>query len=181
MKNDHLTSEEIDALLLDSGSLDLVSLDSESLDPKSRDRSQHLSVCQVCSAEFESLLTVMGDLRIAAIASAEQHRRVSVMPTPSHRTPRVMWALLTAAALICVAGPLAVRHRPTRVTAVSAPAQQLQGVISDEQLLSDIQDDLSSPVPRPMLPLVASVVSTRPATSTYSATDSATSTSRENE
>jgi anti-sigma factor RsiW len=166
MKNNHLTSEEMDALLLGS---------------ESKDRSQHLSVCPACSAEFESLLAVMDDLRIATIASAEQHRRVAVMPAPSHRTPRVMWALLTAAALICVAGPLAVRHRPTRVTAVSAPRQQLQGAVSDEQLLSDIQDDLSAPVPKPMLPLVASVVPSRPATSTYNSIDSATYGAKENE
>jgi hypothetical protein len=152
MNNDHLTSEQIEALLLD---------------PESRDRSQHLNVCQACSAEFESLLVVMGDLRSAAIASAEQHRRVAVMPAPSHRTPRVMWSLLMAAALICIAGPLAVRQRPARIIAVDAPKQQLQGAVSDEQLLSNIEDDLSSPLPRPMLPLAASVASTDPTASTY--------------
>jgi anti-sigma factor RsiW len=175
MKNDHLTEEEIiDALLLDSESLDSESLDSGSEDPESRERSQHLSACPACSAEFESLRAVIGDLRMAAIASAEQHRRVAVMPAPSHRMPRVMWAWLAVAALICVVGPIAVRHRPARVAAVSAPAQQLQGAVSDEQLLSDIQDDLSSAVPRPMLPLDASVASSEPAISTYSSADSAT-------
>lgn len=152
MNNDHLTSEQLEALLSD---------------PESRNRPQHLSSCEACSAEVESLLVVMDDLRNAAIASAERHRRVAVLPTVSHRRPQVMWTVLAAAALICIAGPIAVRQRPVHVIVVNAPKQQMQGAVSDEQLLSNIQDDLSSSVPKPMLPLAASVASTDATTSTY--------------
>jgi hypothetical protein len=153
MNNDHLTSEEMEALLWDS---------------EARGRSQHLRVCGACSAEFESLRAAMSDLRAAVIASAEQHRRMAVMPVPAHRTPRMMWSLLAATALICIAGPLALHQRSTHVAVVHAPKQQVQGAVSDEQLLSDIQEDLSSPVPQAMLPLAASGASTGKTSSIYS-------------
>jgi anti-sigma factor RsiW len=151
MNHNHLTSEQIAALLSD---------------PESRDRSQHLSGCTECSAELESLQEVMDDLRLAAIASAAEHRRVAVLPVVSHRTPWAMWGLLATAALICIAGPLAVRTRPAHVTAIDVPQQQMQGAVSDEQLMSNIQDDLSSSVPEPMMPLTASVMSSDQASAT---------------
>ena len=152
MNNNHLTSEQMEALLSD---------------PESRDRSQHLSVCETCSAELESLLAGIGDLRSAVIASAALHRKVAVLPTVSHRSPRVMWTVLAAAAFLCVVGPIAMHQKQARVITVNTSSQQVQAAVSDEQLMSNIQDDLSSSVPKPMLPLAASASSTGAATTTY--------------
>jgi hypothetical protein len=84
-----------------------------------------------------------------------------------------MWSLVAATVLLCLAGPIVLRHRPAPVAVVQAPAPQVQAAVSDEQLMSDIQQDLSSSVPQAMLPLTAKDAS-------VSATD-ATSNSKENE
>jgi hypothetical protein len=151
MNNDHLTSEEMDALLTD---------------PETRGRSQHLRVCGTCSAEFDSLLAAVSDLRVAVIASAEGHRRLAVMPAPAQRTPRAMWGLVAAVALLCVAGPIVLHQKPAHVAVVQALQPQVQGAVSDEQLMSDIQQDLSSSVPQAMLPLTAKDASASTAGST---------------
>lgn len=156
MNSDHLSSEEMDGLLMDA---------------EARERSQHLRACGACSEEFESLRASLGELRAAVIASAEKHRRVAVMPAPVHRTPRAMWSLVAAAVLLCVAGPVVLHHKPAHVAVVPKP--QVQVAVSDEQLMSDIQQDLSSSVPQEMLPLTTKDASA-------SATGS-TSNSKENE
>jgi hypothetical protein len=156
MNNDHLTSEEMDALLTD---------------PETRGRSQHLGMCSMCSAEFDSLLAAVSDLRVAVIASAEGHRRLAVIP--AQRTPRAMWGLVAAAALLCVAGPIVLHQKPAHVAVVQTPQPQVQGAVSDEQLMSDIQQDLSSSVPQAMLPLAAKDAS--------ESTTGSTSNSKENE
>jgi len=146
MNDHHLTSEEMEALFSDL----------QAKEPQ--DRTQHLEVCPQCSAEVESLRGTLEDLRTAATASAEHHRRVAIMPVPSHRTPRMMWTLLAATTLICIAVPLTVYQRHAGVTVVSAPVQPPQtttATITDEQLWNSIQDDLDSSVPKPMLPLAA--------------------------
>ena len=161
MNDDHLSSEEMDGLLMDA---------------EARERSQHLRVCSACAEEFESLRAAVSELRIAVIASAEKHRRVAVMPAPAHRTPRAMWSLVAAAVLLCVAGPVVLHHKPTHVAVVQMPKPQVQvavSEVSDAQLMSDIQQDLSSSVPQAMLPLTAKDASA-------SATGS-TSNSKENE
>ena len=141
MNDHHLTSEELEALLLN---------------PQTKE-SQHLAVCPQCSAEFITLREALGDLRTAAVASAEHHRRLAIMPTLSHHTPRMMWTLLAATTLLCVTLPLTIHQKRVPVTTVIAPTQQPQTTISstitDEQLWNSIQDDLSSSVPKPMLPL----------------------------
>ena len=86
MNSEHLTVEQMEALLSN---------------PELRERSQHLQVCGRCSEEFESLHAVMCELRAAVIASSEVHRRLAVMPEPAHRTPRALWSLVAAAALLC--------------------------------------------------------------------------------
>jgi anti-sigma factor RsiW len=158
MNSGHLTSEQMDALLAH---------------PETPEGSQHLEVCAACSAELESLQAVMTDLRAAVIGSAGEHRRLAVMPAPAQRTPRAMWSLVAATALLCVAGPILMHTRPAHVAVVQAPQPQVQGAVSDEQLMSDIQQDLSSSVPQAMLPLTAKDAS-------VSATD-ATSNVKENE
>jgi hypothetical protein len=139
MNGNHLTSEEMDALLMDA---------------EARERSQHLRVCGACAEEFESLQETVSELRVAVIAAAERHRRVAVMPSPAHRTPRAMWSLVAAAVLLCVAGPVVLHHRPVHVAVVQIAKPQVQVAVSDEQLMSDIQQDLSSSVSQEMLPAV---------------------------
>ncbi len=98
---------------------------------------------------------VLGDLRAAVIASSEEHRRLAVMPAPAQRTPRAMWSLVAAVALLCVAGPIVLHQKPEHVAVTPMPQQQVQSAVSDEQLMSDIQQDLNSSVPQVMLPLTA--------------------------
>ena len=176
MKDNHLTSEEMERLLWDA----------EEGDAKQGKTSQHLRNCRACSAEVESLRLRVGDLRaaavrLAAMGASERQRQFTLLPEPSRRTPRAMWAVLAAAALICTAGPIAVRHHPVAERIASAPKQQMQGDVSDEQLLSNVQDDLASAVPASMLPLEASVSSADATGSTYNASDNATSIAKENE
>lgn len=151
MNNDHLTSEEMDVLLMDA---------------EARERSQHLQACGACSEEFESLRSAVSDLRVAVVASAEKHRRMAVMPAPAHRTPRAMWSLVAAALLLCVAGPVVLHHKPAHVAAVQMQKPQTQVAVSDEQLMSDIQQDLSTSVPQAMLPLTAKDASSSATAST---------------
>ena len=158
MNGDHLTSEEMDVLLMDA---------------EARERSQHLRVCGACREEFESLRAAVGGLRVAVVASAEKHRRMAVMPAPAHRTRRALWSLVAAAMLLCAAGPVVLHHKPAHVAVVQVPKPQAQVAVSDEQLMSDIQQDLSASVPQAMLPLTAKDASSR-------ATGS-TSNSKENE
>lgn len=161
MNGNHLTSEEMDALLMDA---------------EARERSQHLRVCGACAAEFESLQAAVSELRAAVIASAERHRSVAVLPAPAHRTPRAMWSLAAAAVLLCVTGPVVLHHRPAHVAVVQLPKPEVQvavSEVSDAQLMNDIQQDLSSSVPQEMLPLTAKDASA-------SATGS-TASSKENE
>ncbi len=140
MNNDHLTVEQMEALLSN---------------PEMRERTQHLQVCDFCSEEFESLHIVMRDLRTAVVASSEVHRRLAVMPGSAHRTPRALWSLVTAAALLCAAVPIALHHKPAHVAVVQPPVQQAQVAMSDDEVMSDVQEDLSSSVPRSLLPLTA--------------------------
>jgi len=148
MNNDHLTLEQMETLLSN---------------PLMRERSLHLQVCGQCSEEFESLHAVMSDLRATVIASSEMHRRLAVMPEPAHRTPRTLSSLVAAAALLCAAAPIALHHKPAHVAVVPPTVQQVQAVVSDDQVMSDVQDDLTSSVPRGLLPLTANDAPTQSA------------------
>jgi hypothetical protein len=140
MNNDHLTVEQMEAMLSN---------------PEMRERSQHLQLCGPCSQEFESLHAIMSDLRAAVIASSEVHRRLAVMPERAHRTPRALWNLVAVAVLLCVAAPIALHHKPAHVAVVQPPIQQVQAAVSDDQVMRDVQQDLSSSVPQDLLPLTA--------------------------
>jgi hypothetical protein len=140
MNNDHLTVEQMEALLSN---------------PELRERSRHLQICGPCSEEFESLHAVLCDLRAGVIASSEVHRRLAVMPERAYRTPRALWRLVAAAALLCAAAPVALHHKPAHVAVVQSPVLQAQAAVSDDQLMSDVQQDLSSSVPQGLLPLTA--------------------------
>ncbi len=153
MNNDHLTVEQMEALLSN---------------PEMRERSQHLQLCGSCLEEFESLRAVISDLRAAVVASYEVHRRLAVMPERAYRTPRALWSLVAAAVLLCAAAPIALHHRPTHVAVVQPPIQQVQAAVSDDQVMSDVQQDLSSSVPQGLLPLTASDAPTQATGSTSS-------------
>ena len=145
MSNDHLTVEQMEALLSH---------------PEMREGSQHLKECGACLEDFESLHAVMGDLRAAVVAASDMHRRLAVMPERAHRTPRALWRLVAAAALVCAAAPIALHHKPAHVAVVQTPTKQVQATVSDDQLMSDVQQDLSSSVPQGLLPLTVSDPST---------------------
>jgi hypothetical protein len=68
--------------------------------------------------------------------------------------------LVAATVLLCVAGPVVLHHKPAHVAMVRVPAPQVEAAVSDEQLMSDIQQDLSSSVPQEMLPLTTKDAST---------------------
>ncbi len=153
MNNGHLTAVEMEALLSH---------------PEMREGSQHLKECGECREEFESLHAVIGDLRAAVVAASEVHRRLAVMPEAARRTPRALWSLVAAAALLCAAAPIALHHKPAHVVVVQPAARQVQTTVSDDQLMSDVQQDLSSSVPQSLLPLTAKDTSTEARGSTTS-------------
>jgi hypothetical protein len=152
--NDHLTVGQMEALLCN---------------PETPERPQHLQECGTCFAELESMRATITDLRAALIASSEQHRRLAVMPAPAQRTPRALWSLVAATALLCVAGPIALHHKPTHVSILQSRAHSVPAAVSDEQLMSDIQQDLSSSVPQGMVPLMAKDATIESTQSTSSA------------
>ena len=133
----HLSSEQFDGAL--------------SSQP-SPDAKLHLSGCAQCSAELASLRGAFGNFREATSTVAEQHR-LSAVAAPPRRVPRMAWGLATAALFVSVAAPFAV-HRRVAVPAVG-PVAQAPATMSDEALLDNVQNDLSSSVPESLLPLAA--------------------------
>jgi hypothetical protein len=143
MMDSHLTSEQMEELLME---------------PEAIGRSQHLAQCDGCTAEFESLRATIGDLRTAVAGYAGQHHRAAELPAISYARPRPMWGLAMAAgaALLCVTSSLVWHERASHVAPVIVSQQQAEGADSDEQMMSNVQDDLSASVPQPMLPLASS-------------------------
>jgi hypothetical protein len=138
----HLNSEQLDNLL------------SRSPDAKWQ---KHVDGCPTCAAQLASLRVVLGDFRQAATASAKHHRYLA--PAASRRkVPGPAWGIAFAALLISVGAPLAVHYgsaRPQVEIAADAPQPVTvqQPTLSDDALLSGVQNDLSASVPRSMLPL----------------------------
>lgn len=136
----HLNSEQLDNLLGSS--------------PNSGWQ-KHVDGCAACAQELGALRTVLGDFRQAATASAKHHRYLAPAQN-RHRMPGPAWGMAFAALLISVGAPLAVHYgSQTRPDVRETPptSTQQQNAISDEALLSGVQDDLSASVPRSMLPL----------------------------
>jgi len=160
MNHDHLTSEEMEALLME---------------PESMDRSTHLAQCELCMEEFESLHATIADLRVAVKASASQQYRLGALEVRFDGRPRMMWGLVVAAALICVTGPLVLHSRPSDTDDARVSQAQVQATVSesDAQLLSNVEDDVSASVPSAMLPLAS--------TDTANLNGVSTSVSKENE
>ncbi len=150
--NSHLTSEQMDGLLSARPSEDVV---------------RHVAGCVRCTAEIGSLRGVLTGLREGATAAAEHHRGLAGPRNHTRRAPQVAWSLAAIALFVSVGAPLAVHrfHGFDRPAVAAQPAT----AISDEALLSSVQDDLSYSVPGPLLPLTGA-----------SPSDSATSTQRTN-
>jgi hypothetical protein len=145
----HLTHEQLcDVILADS------SLPQEGTSAIVQD---HLRACLHCSAELESLRTSLSLFRQASTAYAGQQfarsflKVGSMAPPQRYLTQPLYWA---AAAVVLVAAsfPLSLyrQHRPLpATTAVVAP----HSAESDEALLEDVDQTLSTDVPSPMEPL----------------------------
>ena len=139
---------------------------------------EHLRACLICSAELRSLRDSLSHFREASVSFARQEfaqsyaRQSSIAPPHSYLSQPLYWA---AAAVVFVAAlfPLSMhRQHPTapvaRATASTSPGQTTE---SDEALLADIDQKLSSDVPEPMAPLADP---TAGATSTTSNSDQRT-------
>jgi hypothetical protein len=155
----HLTHEQLCDLILaqptpepqETGRLDML-----------RD---HIRTCEHCSAEFASLNTSLNTFRSTADAWATgewSRPRASQSPLPARAT---LWgslplpALWAAAAVLVVAAtlPLALHHNPpatapTPALVTAAPPRHANNQ-SDEALLEEVNETLSSSIPSPMQPL----------------------------
>jgi hypothetical protein len=145
--NKHLSSQQIDDAL--SGR-------------PSQTTALHLDACEACAGELAALRETLGNFRVATTAAAAHHRRF-VAATP-RRLPRMAWALAAAALFMSIAAPVAVHRRS--VTPIVAPGSQDSATVSDEALLSDVQNDLSSSVPESLLPLAGTSTNTTKSTAT---------------
>ena len=125
----------------------------------------HLNTCQQCSAELASLNQSLATFRSTADAWAtrEWNRpRTGQSPLPARATlwgsPPLpaLWA--TAAALVVAATlPLALHHNPPATAPtpalVTATTPRPPSNQSDEALLEEVNETLSSSIPSPMQPL----------------------------
>ena len=119
---------------------------------------QHLSGCSRCREELASFTNVFASLPQQAASAANLHRRLARVPqrSGSWLSLRVC-GVATAVLLLGVAAPLAVRFQTPVGQAPAAPAApaQVAAVMSDDALLTSVQNDLSSSVPESLLPLSA--------------------------
>jgi hypothetical protein len=138
--NSHLSSEQLECALHGS---------------PSREVSLHLAACAQCTEEVDELREALGNFRVAAMASAERHYRLAATPAAptARRLPRMAWAAAMSALLLSIAAPIGL-HRRTVTARVAADVAE-RPAVSDEALLNDIQNDLSSSVPSPLLPLAS--------------------------
>jgi hypothetical protein len=170
----HLTHDQLcDLILADQ------SLASEST-PQSLDSDvvqAHLVACPLCAAELTSLRESIADFREASTSYARQEfaqsyaQRSSIAPSHSLLSQPLYWA---AAAVVFVAAlfPLTMNRQRTPAPNASVTRQvPAQTTESDEALLSDIDQKLSSDIPSAMEPL---------ADPTATATSVSTSTQRSN-
>jgi anti-sigma factor RsiW len=138
--NSHLSSEQLECALHG---------------PPSREVSLHLAACAECAEEVVELREALGNFRVAAAASAERHYRLAAAPAApaARRLPRVAWAAAMSALVLSIAAPIAL-HRRTVTPRVTGNVAE-HSAVSDDALLNDIQNDLSSSVPSPLLPLAS--------------------------
>jgi len=146
----HLTNEQFDALLLAPAT-----------------DHPHLRSCEFCANQLAVLRSSIGDLRVTSIAAADRHHRAAAHAQRtrqrSRMLPRLTWAATAIAGVLFISLPFVSRFRtpkapvqnPVAVAAVQTP-RAADSNLSDAQLLSSIQNDLSATVPDPLLPLDSS-------------------------
>jgi hypothetical protein len=123
------------------------------LGERSLEMAEHLGVCDECRRELAGLQGALDAYRggVQQAVAADEYRwvriRAGVAGQSVYAHHRLRWALTTGLALLALSIGLLVtpQHRPPRVQPV---AQQM----SDEQLLNEIQDDLSRSAPEALSP-----------------------------
>ena len=147
MNGDHLTSRQLDCLLI--GDTDNTA-------------TAHIATCETCAAEVATMrssiamlsdsLTGMSDharLRRNLLAGMQGERLV----TPARTWPRMIstFALAGSVAILAAVVPLShLMHPPTPAAPVIT---QTHSVESDEALLNEIDQQLSTNVPEALAPL----------------------------
>jgi predicted anti-sigma-YlaC factor YlaD len=120
---------------------------------------QHLSQCEQCREEVETLRRVFGDLKATLTATAQREWQSATL-YERKRVPR--WAWSGALALLVLGLlPLApsVRHHHGKAPEVpQSPA--VETVLSDDALLNGVQKDIATSVPEPLEPLAATTTPT---------------------
>jgi hypothetical protein len=114
---------------------------------------EHLAACDACRRELaqlqESLTAFRGDVQQAA--SADEYRwtriRHAVASRAVERSHGLRWAFTTALALVALSVGLLVTPYKHTVQ----PVQKVE--MSDEQLLNEINDDLSRSAPEALAPV----------------------------
>lgn len=155
----HLTHEQLCDLIL-ARSPHPLSSDYAALE-------QHLHTCPACTEELTRLSRSLKLFRTASTAYARQQlaeihaQRASVLPSPRSLTGPLAWLTAAAAAFLLAAlVPFGMHHRhaatpsEASTTALTQPASaSAQTTESDEALLEEVDQDISSSVPSPMRPL----------------------------
>ena len=129
---------------------------------------EHLSDCHLCSAEFASLSQSLATFRSTADAWASREwASRPARPTLLHHAPArtastaralmgpALWAAATAL-VVAITLPLTLHRDQPAAPKTPAPAvvtTQPGTSQSDEALLEEIDQTLSSPIPSPMQPL----------------------------
>jgi hypothetical protein len=154
----HLTNEQFDALLL-----------SHTADHP------HLRSCDECATQLADLRSSIAGLRTTSVAAADRHYRRAVAAQTSRQRsrlqPRLTWAATALAGVLFISLPFVAKFRPATAPPARPPAPATPVAlhvadtstvadISDDQLLSNIQSDLSASVPSPLLPLDSTSTST---------------------
>ncbi len=146
--NTHLTTSQLDALLFDT---------------EAAASNQHLRTCEACAAELASLRDTFASLRSATAAAAAHHQLLAARPQRSSMPMRLVGSLATAALILGIGLPIALHHAtPVRPAVIAQQIPQATAAkpsssttLSDDQLLTTVQGDLSASVPDPMLPLAS--------------------------
>jgi len=157
----HLTHKQLSELLL---------AEPEETSPRLAELRGHLRTCPVCAAEIASLQQSLSRFRSATIAWAGHASASrswlapglapalgSVEPAASRSRFRpILWA--AAAVLLATAIPFALHgHRSGYKSGAPQPAAEVHiqqsSPVTDEALLEEIDQTLSSSIPTPMQPL----------------------------
>ncbi len=151
----HLTQEELTDNLMGVSSLTV---------------NAHLLSCPACADELDRMKSSITGFRGAAHAWGENaliaaENRTSRARVAENRPRRARWMVAMAAMILFLAGSAAyLRHqpavsqKPATVVATSADESRLSQaqLDQDNQLLSQVNGELSEAVPAPMQPLVVS-------------------------